>query len=416
MPTPDYAATALPRKTPETFQILDSPDEKWQARIVVRACLDPLVAYDVGADVLLIRNNETGQESIADEQALYCDGAGAGGLKALFWSENSRYLYYTRARTGVPDGCGYWSPPYSVYDTVMAETQLLGSGKLSPDKTLLAVWGADELVIWNLNGGEVAQSLLDDPTLVPGPIAWSRDDHSLVYMQTSGYCPPGDTFLTRLDAPDYKTVFKRKLAYPDFGGIDWKLADELRLMDWRNMQWRYVMSTDYLEPISFTPAPTSANLEQFVSDTYSFTFQYPADWDEKCCRIGGTAPTAKHLVTLAEPKTVTANTDAPFNGFAVFVEENPAKLKFRDYVESEKKRMTHLRQESAPLTSGPGIERGYVVGGREGVLLRGYLEFNQSFIYIPLSENRILIVVANLQQQVRWDHMLGNIFATFRFE
>lgn len=45
---------------------------------------------------------------IVDNQLRSCGGLGAFGLAGLFWSPNSSYFYYTNAREGVPDGCGYW--------------------------------------------------------------------------------------------------------------------------------------------------------------------------------------------------------------------------------------------------------------------------------------------------------------------
>lgn len=253
VPTPDYAATVLPLKTPQMLQVMDSPDGEWQARITVRACLAPLVAYDVGADVLYIKNMKTGEERIADEQVLWCDGVGAGGLKGLFWSENSRYFYYTRARMGVPDGCGYWKPPYSVYDTVANETRVLGSGELSPDNTLLAAWGRNELVIWNLNEGEVARNQIVFQAL-PGAIAWSPNGKSIAVLQTDRGCLSTESFLTRFDAPDFKPTFSKEFDGFDLGGVVWESATELRLVNSQNNQkWRYSFVSGMLEPI---PSPT----------------------------------------------------------------------------------------------------------------------------------------------------------------
>ena len=251
--TPNHPETVIALKTPQSQESFRSPDGKWQAKIVVRTCLETPTPNDWGYEELRIRNLETEQETLADFQVIGCGGLGAYGLKGYSWSDDSRFFYYTDARQGVPDGCGYWSQPYLAFDTQANKTIRIGGGAISPDEKLLAAWDKNEIVIWDWNRGEIACTPATFQA-IRGPIAWSPGGQSLVFLQGANYCPPGDTYLTRLDAPDFKPSFAEKLDVPDFDKVRWQSQEELRLFTFmRGEEWRYVFATKKLEPLTHTP-------------------------------------------------------------------------------------------------------------------------------------------------------------------
>lgn len=239
---PDYAATVVAAKTPQADDVFRSPDGKWTAQVTVRACRQAPEGEEFGYDELYITNTASAKMTRVDSQLQYCGGLGAVGLKGYFWSPNSRYFYYTDARQGVPDGCGYWERPYWYYDTESGQHALVGMGALAQDKARLAAWRDNAIVIWDFSGGEVARNPVENSDLVRGPIAWASDGTALVYLQTSGQCLTGETTLTRLDGPDWKASARVKLAPPNIDGVVWESKSQVRLMQGDSHAWIYDFS------------------------------------------------------------------------------------------------------------------------------------------------------------------------------
>jgi hypothetical protein len=111
-----------------------SPDGKWQAEVVIysyQPISGPEDAYSY--EQLRLVDLTSGEEQVLAEQLIYRGGLGAYGLAVAYWSSDSRFLYYTDAREGVPDG-GYccWDPPLYRYDLLDGGRLVLRSGPLSP--------------------------------------------------------------------------------------------------------------------------------------------------------------------------------------------------------------------------------------------------------------------------------------------
>jgi hypothetical protein len=249
--TPDIIATVVATSQPRIDSPLRSPDDKWQAEVVIYDCI-PIDTLDLyGYEELRLVEIKTGAEKVIDAQLKNCGGLGAAGLEGLFWSPNSRYLYYTRAREGVPDGCGYlWERPITRLDIVNQTSEQLGGGPWSPDKTKMAAWQwpEKELVIWRMNGGEFTRvsALMPDANI--GPIAWSPDGQSLVYLQAELDCYPfGKTYAVRFDLPSLKQKLLLESDKPSWGGVIWESPNQLNLFDENGKEWRYNLLTKKLE-------------------------------------------------------------------------------------------------------------------------------------------------------------------------
>ena len=155
-----------------------------------------------------------------DDQLQNCGGLGGGGLKALYWSPNNRYFYYTDWREGSPESCGnYIVPMIYRFDTLTGENSLVGGGHLSPDKTKLAMWDwpKNEIVIWDLDQGEIGRVVPLRPELARGGITWSLDSRSIRYIQTEFECAPdyGRTYIMQLDLRDYSQRLLAEYPGPD---------------------------------------------------------------------------------------------------------------------------------------------------------------------------------------------------------
>lgn len=248
--TPDIAATVIAISEPRIYSSHLSPDGKWRAEVVIYDCVAVGGVDENAYEQLRLIQVDSGVEKIADSQLQYCGGLGAFGLAGLFWSANSRYFYYTNAREGVPDGCGYWERPIIRLDVSNLELKHLGGGSRSPDGTKLATWWGQELVIWDINEGEIARisaMALDAET---GAIAWAPDSQALVYVQFASYCPlSGKSYVVRFDLPALEQTLLLESESPTFGNATWAALNELTLSDENGKEWRYHFTTQELRQV-----------------------------------------------------------------------------------------------------------------------------------------------------------------------
>jgi len=252
-PTTDLAATVVAAQEPSKYASYLSPDGKWRMDILIYNC----VSVDEGGDEnaleqLLLVNLVNGDERVADEQLQFCGGLGAYGFEGRYWSPNSNYFYYTTARQGVPDGCGYWEPPLSRFDIANQQTEFLGMGTRSPDGALIATWDSAEqaLVIRDINGGEIARFPAYANNEQLGPISWSPERQSLTYLQVNSWCPlAGKSYLVEADLLSSTQTILLESEKPTFGMVEWADSDELKLYDESGKEWRYDLLTNELTPV-----------------------------------------------------------------------------------------------------------------------------------------------------------------------
>jgi len=65
---------------------------------------------------------------------------------------------------------------------VTSKAEWVDSGPLSPDKLKIAMGCENDLVIWGPDEGELTRVPVTIPDATKGPIAWSSDSQSLVYL------------------------------------------------------------------------------------------------------------------------------------------------------------------------------------------------------------------------------------------
>jgi len=246
---PDIVGTIVATGQPRIYASYPSSDGKWRAEVVIYDCVQ-VVGVDKNAyEQLKLVPVGPGAEKIVDSQLQYCGGLGAYGLEGLFWSPNSRYFYYTDAREGVPDGCGYWERPIIRLDMADWTAKRLGGGPLSPDKTKIATWQGQELVLWDVNQGETARTAAAVSGATAGSIAWSPDSQALVYLQNSSDCYPlGRSYIVHLDLHTLQHTLLLESETPSFGTVIWD-ANRIRLFDEHSVEWTYDFVTKDLKPI-----------------------------------------------------------------------------------------------------------------------------------------------------------------------
>jgi hypothetical protein len=248
--TSDPVATVMAAAAPAIRTPLTSPDGHWRAEVASYPCT-PTAEGELAYERLTLTDTRTGATTVVATQTIACGGLGAYGLAGLFWSANSRYLYFTTAHEGVPDGCGdYWQPPISRLDVTSRATSELSGGALSPGRTRLATWQGRTLAIWDVEGGDAITVTPARTDLPIGPIAWSPDDRALVYLQVASHCPlMGDSTLVRFDLPAATQAVLLESATPTFGGVRWDDPDTLILTDAAGKAWRYDLATSELSAV-----------------------------------------------------------------------------------------------------------------------------------------------------------------------
>jgi hypothetical protein len=240
---------------PEMLAEYPSPDGKWRVEVIRYDCIHyqhPGYVERIAYEQLNLMNLRDGTEKTIDDQLQNCDGIGGGGLKGLNWSPSNRYFYYTDWREGNPESCGNYSVPMIYrFDTLTEEDSTVGGGHLSPDQTKLAMWQQNEIVIWDLDQGEIARVQSLERVRFNGEISWSPDGQSLVYLQTEWDCAPdyGRTYLTHLNLADMSQELLFEQEAPGFGSVSWDKMKQLTLRDGLNNEWTYNMVSKELKSI-----------------------------------------------------------------------------------------------------------------------------------------------------------------------
>jgi hypothetical protein len=273
--TPDEFATAHAVETASINDIVvtvqpmllasyPSSDGKWRADIIRYDCMDYSYQDYVGSiayEQLKIVNLSDGTEKIVEDQLQNCGGIGAAGLDGLYWSPSNRYFYYSDWREGTPDGgCGgYLALPIYRFDILTQEIITIGGSHISPDQTKLAFWQKNEIVIWDLDQGEVARVPSLAPDVLNGDIAWSPDGQSIIYLQTTFDCAPdyGTTYMTRLELAKLSQTLLLKSQPPGFGGVSWGVINTITLVDGGGKEWNYDLKTREINAVLAytTPVP-----------------------------------------------------------------------------------------------------------------------------------------------------------------
>ena len=151
-----------------------SPDGAWRVDVVIYDCtlVDPESEQEDSLEQLILVSVAEDSQTLLDTQLLTCGGLGAAGFEGLFWTPDGSYFYYTGAREGVPDGCGFWERSMDRFNIIHRHSEHVGGGPISPDRSKVATWFDHDLTLWNLNGDRIGP--------VPNPIENAIPAHRVV--------------------------------------------------------------------------------------------------------------------------------------------------------------------------------------------------------------------------------------------
>lgn len=227
----------------------ESPDKQWRVDVAMFGCAPTEAGNTNAYESLSLVRSADGASAVVDRQLIYCGGLGAYGFDGLFWSPNSRYFYYTTAREGVPDGCGFWQPPTWRLDVATMSTQELGFSWRSPDGAKLAAWRDQELTLWDIDGSELGRWPAVAPNATLAALAWSPDSAAVAYLLAPSPCNQAaadKSYLVRVNLADRSQSVLSELAAPIFDALEWLATDVIRLTDREGKTW--IFDTKGLRP------------------------------------------------------------------------------------------------------------------------------------------------------------------------
>lgn len=251
-PTPAPEALLAAAVEPRVSAVLPSPDGTLRAEVVVYDCAP--VGDDAAPrslEILRIVDPVMVTEYQLDSQFIYCGGLGAFGLEPLAWAASGRYFYYTPAREGGPDGaCRPWVRPTVRVDLADWSLTGLDQATASPDGTKVAGWVNGELVVYALDGGELARSA---PAALPpfvGPPVWSPDGANLAYLQYTTSCgeTAGESAVVVVDVATSAPRVLLSSSAPEFQSLEWPEPGRLILTGMDGGRWNYDLAGGVLTP------------------------------------------------------------------------------------------------------------------------------------------------------------------------
>ncbi len=247
------ASAVLAAAPPTPIASYPSPDGAWRIDVVSTGCVsvdDPAGSASQAIEQLLRVERDGGAVTPIESQLIFCGGLGGFGFEGLTWSSNSRYFYFTAAREGSPDGlCWYWERTITRLEVATGRVEPLGGGPLSPDGARLATWQNRDVVIWDLNLGEIARVPAASPKTYGGPIAWAPDGASIVYLENGAGCPPFQTTrLTRVDVAQGRPLVLMDSAKETFSNVVWPEPNRLTVYDEQGAPWSLDLTTHDLAP------------------------------------------------------------------------------------------------------------------------------------------------------------------------
>ncbi|UCD98322.1 MAG: hypothetical protein JSV42_15410 [Chloroflexota bacterium] len=245
----DAQSRLLTEVPPRIYDSYPSPDGNWEAQVIIYDCtsVDPEAPGGNSLEQLVLIRLSDSTRTIVDTQFINCGGLGASGLEGRFWTNDSKFFFYTSARDGVPDGCGYfWARPLMRVDITNQLPTRFGSSVISPDGKMIAAWISGQLEIWETSGGQIAMAQTPVPVASTGPIVWSPDNRSVAYLLGEEQCMTGDTHVITVALADMEPLLAYSSENQSFFDLSWDNLNSLTLFDRERNAWSLNLTTGQL--------------------------------------------------------------------------------------------------------------------------------------------------------------------------
>lgn len=177
----------------------------YTASVTVYPCT-AIDGQEMSYERLDITDNTTNETHLIADQLIYCGGLGGFGLSIGRWMPSAdgegeaRFLYYTDAREGEPDGAVLgWERPLWRVNLADFQVESLNQAKFSLT--------AQELVAWDQNQIRVVSAYNDESTdfpLMPAglqmvEVTWLPLNSGVIYIQTDKLIGGSRNTVTHID-------------------------------------------------------------------------------------------------------------------------------------------------------------------------------------------------------------------------
>lgn len=169
-------------------------------------------------------------------------------------------------------------------------------------------------------------------------------------------------------------------------------------------------------PVSYSPSPTNltANWKTYSNSQYRFSFEYPQNFGTQGKVGGPITSSSENIASFSDPTTIREGTDAPFNGFSVYV-AHINDVNFEDYIQTEKSAFKKRGQE----ITGENVtnEKSFSSDGGTGYSFN--VTPNIELFYIPYTNEAEAvvraIVFAKIHTTDSFNKTFNQILSTFKF-
>lgn len=168
-----------------------------------------------------------------------------------------------------------------------------------------------------------------------------------------------------------------------------------------------------------TPTPISQSVDSWVTyenGSHGISLRHPS-LNETCCEMPGPVlGSYDKIVVLADYLGVgSSGPEGGFNGVGFYVEKNPLKKTFREYVDTQKQLLKpQFRDLSGNFPE--VLELPLVVDGQAGVILKGSEWWGADLAYIPFpDDDRILVIAMTEEREGSFKEKFEKIVETVHF-
>ena len=176
-------------------------------------------------------------------------------------------------------------------------------------------------------------------------------------------------------------------------------------------------------PQCFTPTPTpslsadpTSSWKTYNNEFWGISFRYP-DFNATCCGISGaTTGNPVMLITLADNTTVVPNTDAPFDGIALYGIPNNGNLTLDQYVEKEKAIfLADFKSMADPGKVNQGKTIKTTIAGQPALVLTNYSWDGITRTYFKTNANSFIFEISKKEKSPNHFVSYDQILSTFKF-
>ena len=161
-----------------------------------------------------------------------------------------------------------------------------------------------------------------------------------------------------------------------------------------------------VSPSPIAPTNSTSSWKVYTNLKYGFTFEFPPNFSNQGAISGPSTGVSTGLISLTDPATVKFGSDAPFDGFSVYIVTDLKGLTFDKYIAKEIQSMN-----AAKYT---GMRNPIQTEGINGTRLISR-NGQQAYYYFPTPDKKMIVVFAYLESKPAFKQTFDQVLASFRF-